>query len=89
MCIPAGFTRNEFSFHGLVSRNHIFDRTGLHMSDVRLAVCSWRAIIKGVGLSFLAVFHALLKDVIVIPELLDLFFSVYEIQIRINFLIHC
>ena len=56
------------------------------MSDVRLAVCSWRAVIKGVGLSFLAVFHALLKDVIVIPELLDLFFSVYEIQIRINFL---
>ena len=88
VCIPSGFTRNHFAFHGLISRNHIFDNTGQNMSDMRFAVSCWRSVIKGVSFTFFTVFHTLFKDVIFFPEFLNIFFSVYEIQICRNFFVH-
>ena len=62
--------------------------TGQNMSDMRFAVSCWRSVIKGVSFTFFTVFHTLFKDVIFFPEFLNIFFSVYEIQICRNFFVH-
>ena len=79
MGIPACFSRYHVALHGAVSRNHILNNTGQHMTDMGLAVCGGRAVIKGVGRAFLAAVHALFKNVVFIPEIFDLFFSVHEV----------
>lgn len=58
------------------------------MSDMRLAVCGWRAIIKGISRAAFSCFHALLENIVFAPEFFCFFFAVYEIQIRGYFLIH-
>ena len=88
MCIPSGFTRHIFSLHCLKSRDHILDRTRLHMTDMRLAVGGWWSVIERVSLALLALLHTFLEDVIVFPELSYLLFSVHKIQVRVYFVIH-
>ena len=58
------------------------------MSDMRLAVCSRRSVIKGVGRPLLSVFHTLSENIIFTPELFNFLFTIHKIQIRRNFLIH-
>ena len=55
---------------------------------MRLAVCGWRAIIKGISRTAFSCFHALLENIVFAPEFFCFFFAVYEIQIRGYFLIH-
>ena len=86
--IPSGLSGNHISLHGTVSGDHILDYTGKHMADMRFSICSRRSVIEGISRSFLAVFHALLENVIVFPELLDFFFPIYKIQVCSNFLVH-
>ena len=79
--IPAGFTRNHVSFHGAVSRDHVFDDTGKYVSDMRLAVCSRRSVIEHVWGSFSAAVDTFFKDFFVFPEFLNLFFPVHKVQV--------
>ncbi len=88
MGIPACLTRYHIPLHSTVSRDHIFNDTGQDMSDMRLAVCGWRAIIKCISRTAFSCFHALLENVIFTPEFFCFFFTFYEIQIRGYFLIH-
>ena len=79
--IPAGFTRNHVSFHGAVSRDHVFDDTGKYVSDMRLAVCGRRSVIEHVWGSFSAAVDTFFKDFFVFPEFLNLFFPVHKVQV--------
>ena len=88
--IPSGFPWNVLSFHGLESRNHILDGTCLYMSDMWFSVCRRRSVIKCVHFTFSAVVYTFPENVIILPELFNFFFSVYELHVRRNFLInHC
>ena len=58
------------------------------MTDMGLAVGGRRTIVKRVSRTALSDIHGFLKNVIFFPELADFFFSVYKVQIVINFLVH-
>ena len=58
------------------------------MANVGFSVCGRRSIIKGIGLAFLTVVDTLFKNVIFFPELFDLLFPVYEVQIGRYFFVH-
>ena len=88
MCIPSCLSRNHFPLHRLVTRDHILDDTRQHMADVRLSICSRRAVIEGIGFSFLAVLHTFFEDIIVFPELLDCLFMLYDIPVCKYFIVH-
>ena len=88
MGVPSCLTRNHAALHCTVSRNHILNNTGQHMANVRLAVGGWRSIIKCIGFPFLTAVHTFFKNFVFFPELLDLFFTVHKVQVRIYFLIH-
>lgn len=53
-----------------------------------LAVCSWRSIVKGIGLSFFSAVHGLFENVVFAPELFYLFLSVHEVHVGVNFVVH-
>ena len=86
--IPAGLSRYHIALHGAVSRNHILDDAGQHMADMGLAVGCRRSVVEGIGLAFLAAVHALLEDMVFIPELFNLFLTTDEIQVGGYFLVH-
>ena len=45
--VPSGLTRHTiYPFIVLVTRNHILDNTGQHMTNMRFSVRSWRSIVK-------------------------------------------
>ena len=79
--IPACFSRYLIAFHSTVSRNHILDNTGLYVADVRFSVCGRRSVIEYVGRISFTHFHTFLEDLIVFPELLNLFFSLDKVHV--------
>ncbi len=83
--VPAGFPGNHVSFHGPVSGDHIFDDSGEHMADMGLAVSRRGTVVKHVGGMAFPALDALLKDVFFLPELLDLFFPLHQVQVRGDF----
>ena len=86
--IPACLTGNHISLHGTVSGDHILDGTGLYMTDVRLTVGGRRSVVEGIGLAFLTMLHTFFENVVVFPEFLDGFLTVYEIQACGYLLVH-
>ena len=86
--IPAGLTGNHISLHGTVSGDHILDGTGLYMTDVRLTVSGRRSVVEGIGFAFLTMLHTFFENVVVFPEFLDGFLTVYEIQACRYLLVH-
>ena len=79
--IPACFSRYLIAFHSTVSRNHILDNTGLYVADVRFSVCGRRYVIEHVGRISFTHFHTFFEDLIVFPELLNLFFSLDKVHV--------
>ena len=61
--------------------DHVLDDTCEHVSDMRFAVCCRRAVVEDVVRASLALFDALLEDVVVIPELLDFLLTADKIHI--------
>src|SRR5699024_3481069 len=55
MGIPSCLSRHHFSFHRLVSRDHIFDDTCQYVSDMRFSICSRRSVIECVRLTLFPV----------------------------------
>ena len=86
--IPAGLSRNLLSLHRMIAGNHILDDTGFHMTDMRLAVCRRRAVIKHINRMTFVFLDTLLEDLMIRPELCRILFALHEIQIGIDFLIH-
>ena len=86
--IPAGLSRNLLPLHRMVAGNHILDDTGFHMTDMRLAVCRRRAVIKHINRMTFVFLDTLLEDLMIRPELCRILFALHEIQIGIDFLIH-
>ena len=87
--IPTSLAENLLPLHRLVTRQHILDNTSQHMTDMRLAVGSRRAIIKGKGITALTVGDTLVSNIIFLPKLQNFGFSIHEVQIRIDFVVHC
>ena len=81
MGIPSGLSGNHISLHGPVSGDHVLDDTGQHMADVGLAVGCGRSVVEYVGGAFCPGLNALLKNVVVFPEFLYLFFPVHKVQV--------
>ena len=79
--IPPGLPGHHIALHGAVTGDHILDCAGFHMSDVGLAVCGGRAVIKGIGRASLPDFHAFFKNFVVFPELFYLVFTFHEVQV--------
>ena len=88
MCVPSGFTGNHISLHGTVSGDHIFDDTGQHVTDMGFAVCRGRSVIKSIRRTLFTAVHTFFKDMVFFPELFNFLFTIHEIQVRINFLVH-
>ena len=86
--IPACFSRNIVAFHGTVSRNHILDNTGQHMTDVRLTICGRRSVIKGICRAAFSLLHTFLKCVVFFPELFNFFFALYKVHVGVYFAVH-
>ena len=86
--IPSCLSRNHVSLHRAVTRDHVLDDTCEHVSDVRFAICSRRTVVEDVVRASLTLFDTLLKDVVLIPELLDFLFPADKIHICGNFLVH-
>lgn len=57
--------------------------------DHRFPVDKIYKVVKGIGLALPAAVHALLKNIIVLPEFLYIFFPVHKIQVGVYFVIHC
>ena len=88
MGIPARFPGHHIALHGPVTRNHILDRAGQYMADMRFAVGCGRTVIKRVRRTVLSDIHGFSENIVFFPELTDFLFSVYKVQICVNFLIH-
>ena len=58
------------------------------MTDVRLTVGGRRSVVEGIGLAFLTMLHTFFENVVVFPEFLDGFLTVYEIQACGYLLVH-
>ena len=58
------------------------------MANMRLAVGSRRAILKGKGITALTVTDTLVGNIIFLPKLQSFSFSIREVQIRIDFVVH-
>ena len=89
MSIPAGLSQYLFALHRLISRQHILDNTGQHMTDMRLAVSGRRTIIKGKGITVLADFNTLLSYIIFLPEVQNFLFSLHKVKICVYLIVHC
>ena len=88
VCIPACLAENFLALHCLIAGNHIFDYAREHMTYMRLSVCRRGSVIECIIRTALACFDTLFEYLIVTPELLDLFFSFHEIEIRGHFFVH-
>ena len=86
--IPACLSRNLLSLHRMITGNHILNDTGLHMSDMRLAVCSRRSVIEHINGMSLILSNALVEDVIVLPELRRFLLTLNEIQVGVYLVVH-
>ena len=51
------------------------------MTDMRLTISCWWSVIESVCFTLFAVLHALLENVVVFPELLNLLFSLNEVHV--------
>jgi hypothetical protein len=80
--ILACLTKNSAALHGLISGNHILNYSGENVADVGLTVCGRGAVKEGVVLAALTDSDRLLEDLVVLPELSGLLFSLNEIQVR-------
>ena len=86
--IPACFPGNHAPLHGAVPWNHILKGAGLHMSDMGLTVCCWRAVVKIVNGSFPAAVNALSENILFPPELLHSLFTFLKARIGRNRFVH-
>ena len=82
--IPACLTRYHLALHGLISRNKVLDAPCEHVAYVRLTVCRRRPVIKYIARIALMFFDGFFKNIVVLPEFLDLFFSFHEIHGGVN-----
>ena len=55
---------------------------------MRLTIRGWRSVIECISLSFLAVLHRFLKNVILTPEFFSFFLALDKVHVGINFVIH-
>ena len=88
VCVPAGFSRNQFALHGVVSRDHVLDDSGQNVADVRLSVRCRRPVKEHIGRTVFALVDALLENVIFFPEFGGFFLPLNKIQVCFYFLIH-
>ena len=85
--IPARFAQNVLAFHGVEPRNNILHSARQNMPDVRFAVSRGRTVIERKFLAALACGDALIKDVVLFPELDNVFFHCHGI-VAVYLLIH-
>ena len=71
--VPSRLPGHHIPLHGPVPGNHVLDGAGFHMSDVGHAVGGGGSVVEGVDRPLPAAVHALFKNVVVSPELFDLF----------------
>ena len=72
----------------MIAGDQVLDDARQDVSDVRLAVRRGRAVIEHVHGRAFALLHALFKDLLVFPELLDGMFPVDKSHVGGNLLIH-
>ena len=58
------------------------------MADMWLSVSGRRSVVEGIGFAFLTMLHTFFENVVVFPEFLDGFLTVYEIQACGYLLVH-
>ena len=73
--IPSCLTRYHVTLHCTVSGDHVLDNTGQYMTDMRLAVCSWRSVIECVSRSLLYDFPYFFRKYGSLSRILLLLFS--------------
>ena len=69
------------SFHGSVTRDHILDRTGYYVSNMRLAVCCRRTVIKHVLRAALSLLDTLFEDMMLFPEFGNFLLPLHKLQV--------
>ena len=86
--IPTGLAGHHIALHGAVARDHILDDAGQHVPDMGLAVGGRGTVVKDIGRPLAAGFDAFLKDMLLLPEGLDLLFLLHKINIGRDALVH-
>ena len=88
MGIPARFTQYVVAIHRFIAREEVFNAASQNMADMRFAIgCGWPVIKRIIRFPF-ALFLSFFKNVLFLPELQNLFFSLDKVQVGRDFLIH-
>ena len=58
------------------------------MADMGLAIGRWRAVIKRIFRAVCSGLNTLFKNIFVFPELFNILFPLYKIEICVYFLVH-
>mgnify|MGYP007050377584 CR=1 FL=1 len=67
---------------------YILDSAGKNVAYMRLSVSGRRAVIKDIRFAFFSGVDTFFKDIVLFPKVLDLFFSLNEVQISVHFFVH-
>src|SRR5690554_1609750 len=87
--IPSCLTFYFITLHRLVAADSILYSTGYYVMDAWPAVGSWRPFIKDEFRRFMAKFHALQHDPVLLPVISDPLFENTTLLFQINQLVHC
>ena len=82
MRIPASLAQDVLALHGLVARDQVLESAREHVMQTRATVRRRRPFKEDIALVLLAQLHGLLEGVVLLPELQDLFFEVWELYLR-------
>ncbi len=80
MSIPPRLSLHPEPPHGFVAANYILEGTREHVVDSGPAVQGGRSFVKHKIFRFLAIFHALFKNLVLFPELQNVFFYLRKIH---------
>ena len=86
--VPARFTQDVAALHRAVSGDDVLHDARQDVADVRLAVRGGRSVVKRELFPAFAALDALLKDLVVFPELADLFLAIDEVETAVYLPIH-
>ena len=81
MGIPTGFAAAVKTFHGFVTREHVFDRAGQAVTGVRFSVGGGGAFEEHIFFGAFALLERSIVDVFLAPEFQNAFFQLRKADV--------
>ena len=86
--VPARFSADEETFHGLVTRNDVLHHSRENVTDVGLAVGGGRTVVEVEGLAALVFLDALFEDFVLFPESEHFLFAFDKVEVCSYGIVH-